>query len=349
MKKNQYGIVYHNDYDKYDFGVEHPLIGNKPKKTIDFLKEKNIMKDLELFTPEKATEEDLLRVHTKNYVDLIKKLSLTGGMLASDTPAPIGIYEYARLSAGGTILGAEKLFKGYHCMINPLAGFHHACRNTSSGFCFFNDIAIAIEYLRDKYKLKRFLVVDLDVHHSNGTQEIYYDDKTVLNISFHQDGRTLYPGTGFMNEIGGENAKGYTINLPLPPGTKGIAYFEAFKEIVPPITMQFNPEVIIYQAGVDTHHSDPLADLLLTYQTYYHLAKKMIELSNNTCNKLLVLLGGGYNNLSCIISYYNVICGLLGKIDYIKEDESIDYNAEQTKNLVNKLKLMLSDYWDIIK
>ena len=184
-------------------------------------------------------------------------------------------------------------------------------------------------------------------HHGNGTQEIYYDDKTVLNISFHQDGRTLYPGTGFINEIGGDNAKGFTINLPLPPRTKGNSYFDAFKEIIPPLAKQFNPEIIIYQAGVDTHHSDPLADLLLTYQTYYHLAKEMIKLSNNTCKKLLVLLGGGYNSSACIIAYYNVICGLLDKKDYIKEEEIPDNKAEVVKNLVSELKKILADYWDI--
>ncbi|MGF3554068.1 MAG: histone deacetylase family protein [Thermoplasmatota archaeon] len=347
MEKNKYGITYHEDYNKYDLGAGHPLIGDKPRKTIEFLKEKSLMKEIKLFTPEKAKEEDLLRVHTKSYVDLVKELSKTGGMLAIDTPAPIGIFESASLAAGGTILGGEKLFEGFNCVINPLAGFHHAGKNRSSGFCFFNDIAIAIEYLREKQKLKKFLIVDVDVHHGNGTQEIYYDDKTVLNISFHQDGRTLYPGTGFINEIGGDNAKGFTVNLPLPPGTTGKSYIEAFKEIVPPLTKQFKPEIIVYQAGVDTHHSDPLADLLLTYQTYYDLAKHMIELSNITCKKLLVLLGGGYNSSTCIISYYNIICGLLDKNDYVKEEEPVDYKSKQVKILVNELKNNLTNYWNL--
>jgi len=348
IKKNKYGIVYHDDYNKYDLGVGHPLIGDKPRKTMAFLKEKSIMTELKLFTPQKVTEKDLLRVHTKEYVDLVKKLSITGGMIAKDTPAPIGIYEYASLAAGGTILSAKKLFRGFNCMINPLAGFHHASRNASSGFCFFNDIAITIEYIREKYNLKKFLVVDLDVHHSNGTQDIYYDDQTVLNISFHQDGRTLYPGTGKLDEIGGDNAKGYTINLPLPPGTSRDSYLDAFKEIIPSIATQFKPEIMIYQAGVDTHHSDPLANLLLTYQTYYHLANQIIGLSNNICKKLVVLLGGGYNSNACLISYYNVICGLLDKDQYIKEEETTDYNAEYIKNLINELKKNLADYWDII-
>jgi acetoin utilization deacetylase AcuC-like enzyme len=347
MKNQNFGIVYHEDFNKYDLGVGHPLIGDKPRKTLAFLKEKSIMTELKLFTPEKATEEDLLRVHTKAYVELVKELSRTGGMLAIDTPAPIGIYEHARLAAGGTILSGEKLFEDFNCMINPLAGFHHAGKNESSGFCFFNDIAIVIEYLREKHKIKKFLIVDVDVHHGNGTQEIYYDDPYVLNISFHQDGRTLYPGTGFINEIGGDNAKGFTVNLPLPPGTKGSSYLEAFKEIVPFLGKQFDPEIIIYQAGVDTHHTDPLADLLLTYQTYYHLAKQMIELSNSTCKKMLVLLGGGYNSSACINSYYNVLCGLLGKKKFMKEEETQDPKASEVKMLVTELKKTLSDYWDL--
>jgi acetoin utilization protein AcuC len=347
MKKNKYGIVYHEDYNKYDLGAGHPLIGDKPRKTMAFLKEKSIITELKLFTPQKATEKDLLRVHTKEYVDLVKKISITGGMIAKDTPAPIGIYEYASLAAGGTILGAEKLFRGFNCMINPLAGFHHASRNVSSGFCFLNDIAIMIEYIKETYNLKKFLVFDFDVHHSNGTQEIYYNDQTVLNISFHQDGRTLYPGTGQLDEIGGDNTKGYTINLPLPPGTGGNSYLNAFKKIIPPITKQFKPEIMIYQAGVDTHHSDPLANLLLTYQTYYYLANEIMSLSNDTCKKLVVLLGGGYNSNACLISYYNVICGLLDKNRYIQEEEIPNYKAEQVKNLINELKKKLADYWNL--
>ena len=342
------GIVYHKDYNKYDLGLDHPLVENKPSKTMEFFEEKDIIKNVELFSPKKATEKDLLRVHSERYVRRIKEMSRTGGMLSSDTPAPIGIYNHASLAAGGSILAGEKLFEGFNCMVNPLAGFHHACKSTSSGFCFFNDIAIAIEYLRDKYRLKRFLIIDLDVHHGNGTQEIYYDDPTVLNISFHQDGRTLYPGTGSLEKIGRDKGEGFTVNLPLPPGTGSASYLKAFDEIIPPITKQFKPEIIIYQSGVDTHHSDPLADLNLTYQTYYHLAKRMRELSADTCDKLLVLLGGGYNSSASVISYYNIMCGLLGKDEYLKEiDNTSHQKIERVKNLVFDLKKVLKLHWEI--
>lgn len=341
------GITYHEDYNKYDLGMDHPLVGDKPKKTMEFLKKKKLLDKIDTFKPNKATEKDLLLVHDQKYVDSVKQLSLNGGMLSSDTPAPKGIYEVALIPTGGTILAGMKLFERYQIMANPLAGFHHASRSFASGFCFFNDIAIVTEKLRKKYNLKRILIIDLDVHHANGTQEIYYDDPNVLNLSFHQDGRTLYPGTGAIDKIGRDKGEGYTVNLPLLPYTGDKSYIYAFENIIPKLTEEFNPEIIIYQCGVDTHHSDPLADLFLTYQTYYYLAKRIRELSEKTCKKLLVLFGGGYNSDASVISYYNIICGLLNKKNYISENEVIDKNFEATTELVKNLKTILKPHWNL--
>jgi len=348
MPQNQMnGIVYHEDYNKYDLGIEHPLVGDKPKKTMEILKEKNILSKIDTFKPKIATEKDILRVHTKEYIQQLKKLSKTGGMLSLDTPAPLGIYKIASLATGGSILAGEKLFeKKYNIMSNPLGGFHHAGKSSSSGFCFLNDIAITIEYLREKYQIKKFLIFDQDVHHGNGTQEIYFEDPSVLNISFHQDGRTLYPGTGDLKTIGKNKGEGYTINLPMPPGTGSKAMLYAFDELIPKLTNEFKPEVILYQSGVDSHHSDPLADLFISHQTYYTLAKKMRKLSEETCDKLIVLFGGGYNSIDCINSYYNIMCGLLNLKGYISEnDENQFQKFEQIKKLVSKLKKLANPYW----
>ena len=343
-----YGIVYHKDYNKYNLGENHPLIGDKPEKTIKFFKEKGILKEVDLLTAKKATMKDLLRVHNPRYIERIKYLSKTGGRLSLDTPAPRGIYDIARLAVGGTILGGDKLFNGYQCMCNPLAGFHHASRSYASGFCFFNDEAIVVEFLREKYGLDRFLIIDLDVHHANGMQEIYYDDPSVLLVSFHQDGRTLYPGTGFIDEIGRGSGEGYTVNLPLPPGTGSKSYLNAFYSIIPGLAEQFQPEVIVYQCGVDTHHSDPLADLRLVYQTYYHLGRSIMDLSRKTCNKLLVLFGGGYNSESCVKSYYNIMCGLLGRSDYLEEKKEIfDDKVDYVDGLIMEVKKLLEPYWEL--
>jgi len=341
------GITYHEDYNKYDLGLEHPLIGDKPKRTIEYQKKQGLLENIKIFKPIKATEEEILRAHTLEYLNRVKNLSKKGGMLSFDTPAPIGIYDIARTAVGGSILAGKKINQGYNCIMNPLGGFHHASRNFSSGFCFFNDIAVLIEDLRAEHNYKKFLIIDLDVHHGNGTQEIYFDDPSVLNISFHQDGNTLYPGTGSLEKIGRNSGEGYTINLPLPPKTGNKSYLYAFNEIIPSLAKQFKPDVIIYQCGVDTHHSDPLADLRLTHQIYYNLAKKIYNLSKKTCNKLIVLYGGGYNSEKSIISYHNITCGILEKENYIREKELKDENFEKVKKIVNKLKNRIEKHWEL--
>jgi len=150
-----------------------------------------------------------------------------------------------------------------------------------------------------------------------------------------------------LDKVGKDNGEGYTVNLPLPPRTGSKSYLKAFDEIIPPLTKQFHPEIIIYQCGVDTHHSDPLADINLTYQTYFYLAQKMRDLSSATCNKLLVLFGGGYNSISSVNSYYNIMCGLLGKKDHLKEDDIVDKNTNEIEKLVNSLKSHLNPWWNL--
>ncbi|HEC82186.1 MAG TPA: histone deacetylase family protein [Thermoplasmatales archaeon] len=338
---------YHEKYNHYDLGQNHPLIGDKPRKTLAFFKEKKLTNEFNIFQPVKASENDLLKIHSKEFVEKIKQLSKEGGYLSIDTPAPKGIYDVARLAVGGSLLAGKKLFKGYKIAVNPLGGFHHAGVNHSSGFCFFNDIAIATEVLKEKYDVKRVAIIDLDVHHANGTQEIFYKRNDVLLISFHQDGRTLYPGTGFINETGEKEGEGYTINMPFPIGAGDESYHYAFLEIVPEIVKQFAPQLIIYQSGVDTHHSDPLANILLTYPTYHFFAKEIKKLSEETCKKLLVLFGGGYNSRASIYAYYNIMCGLMNKNDTIKEEKLRDTRLNETKNVVEELKQIISRYWEI--
>lgn len=338
-------IVYHEEYNKYDLGLDHPLIGDKPKKTLEFFKQKNLLSTIQVHNAPVATEEDLLLVHTQSYINHIKYLSKHGGMLAVDTPAPKGIYQYASRATGGTIYAGKKLFEEYHITMNPLGGFHHAGRETSSGFCFFNDIAIVTEKLRKQEKLKRIAIIDIDVHHCNGTQEIYYSDPEVLCISIHQDGRTLYPGTGALDKIGCNNGEGFTVNIPLPPGSGNQSFLYAFNEIVVPVIRDFLPELLIFQSGVDAHHTDPLADLEMTYPLYFTIGKIMKKLSVDTGNRLLVLFGGGYNSMACIYSYYNLCSALLGNAESIDEDERPDAKTVVVKDIVTSLKQVLSPYW----
>ena len=348
MKGNDMNLLtYHSDYNKYDLGVDHPLVGDKPHNIMERLREKGLLEFFDVLSPSPATDQDILRIHGVPYLNKIKELSKTGGMLSDDTPAPKGIYEIAALSAGGTIACGSKLFENYSISINPLGGFHHASQNQSSGFCFFNDIAIVIEYLRIKRNLKKFLIIDLDVHHGNGTEDIYLRDPSVVNISIHQDGRTLYPGTGELENIGEDMGSGHTVNIPLPPGTGSNAYLHAFNEIVPYIAVEYDPDIIIYQSGVDTHHSDPLADLNIAYQTYYHLARSIVQISEQTCNKLLILLGGGYNSTTCINAYENIFNGVLNKDKYLTEPDIFAFgNMTKVKATIMELKKILRNYWN---
>ena len=340
-------FVYHEDFNKYDLGTDHPLIGDKPRNALAYLKTKGLLSQFDVLTPEACTYQDLQRAHTDEYLKHIKYLSENGGYLSMDTPAPKGIFEIASLAAGGSIMAAEKVFDGYQLAINPLGGFHHACRASSSGFCFFNDIAVAIEHIRHAHRLKRFLIIDIDVHHGNGTQDIYYEDPTVLNISLHQDGRTLYPGTGDVDAIGRDAGEGFTVNLPLPPGTSTKSYLKAFHDIVPPLAMQFSPQVVVFQSGVDTHHADPLADLSIPLQTYTLLASQVAKLSKDTCNKLVVLFGGGYNSESCIQAYGNEVSGLLGGDALVREPEPVDADPNAVETMLADLKIRLADFWEL--
>ncbi|MBU0497504.1 MAG: acetoin utilization protein AcuC [Candidatus Thermoplasmatota archaeon] len=339
------GFTYHKDYNKYDFGVDHPLVGDKPRRTLTSLVNSPLINSLVLLSPPMASEEDLLRVHEQKYVEHVKNLSTHGGMLAKDTPAPQGIFESARLATGGTIYAANRLLHDFSVVVNPLAGFHHASTAFSSGFCFFNDIAVAIEYIREKYHISRFMIIDMDVHHANGTQDIFYRDPSVLTVSMHQDGRTLYPGTGSIEKIGADGGVGFNVNIPFPPGAGNKSYRFAFEALVPPLVTQFRPELLIYQAGVDTHHSDPLADIMITYPFYYWLGDCIATLAEQSCRRLLVCLGGGYNSNTCIKAYYNVLSGLLHFEQSIVEPMLSEHVINQVHKIVDQVKEHLQDYW----
>jgi acetoin utilization protein AcuC len=177
--------------------------------------------------------------------------------------------------------------------------------------------------------------------------DIYFRDSTVLNISIHQDGKTLYPGTGSLKKIGAGKGEGYTVNLPLPPHTGSDAFIKAYDQIIPTLTHQFNPEIIIYQAGVDAHHSDPLADLDISVQTYYRLAKAIHSLSQQYSQKLLVLLGGGYNSESCISAYENVFHGLLHHEKCrVEKDPNHAKNLDIVENRISDLQKVLKPHWN---
>lgn len=290
-------FIYSNDYLNYQFGPNHPFTPIRERYTLDKIKEFGIFEGkAKLYEPKLASEEDLYLVHSKEYVEFVREMSKAGGgyLDYGDTPATKGIFEASCSVVGGSILGAELIMKGeVSHAFNPGGGMHHAKRELAAGFCVFNDIAIAVRYLQKKYGLKKIAIVDIDGHHGDGTQEIFYGEP-ILTISFHRIG--IYPGTGYADEIGEGEGLGYSVNIPLPGGTHDEAYLYAFNEIVPPLIKSYEPEILISQFGVDGHYQDPLVGLGLTTKAYEEIAFKMHGLAHEeTGGRYLIVGGGGYN------------------------------------------------------
>ncbi|MFX1475792.1 MAG: acetoin utilization protein AcuC [Promethearchaeota archaeon] len=217
-----------------------------------------------------------------------------------DTSAFPGAYDVTSLAVGATLACADEVMKGAaNIGWNPAGGLHHARPNSAAGFCIFNDVAIACRYLQKEYGLKRILYFDIDVHHADGVQEIFYDDPGVLTLSIHESGRTLYPGTGFPEELGEGEGQGYSVNVPLPPYTIDEYYLQAFEAIVPPIMEHYRPEAVVMQNGVDTHFQDQLGHLQLTTAAHTKVAARMVELIKQYAGgRLIAVGGGGYSYLS---------------------------------------------------
>ena len=289
--------IYHEDYLKYQFGPAHPFKPIREKLTLDALRRLGIFDGkAKHYEPPPASDEELLLVHSSEYIQFVEKMCKRGyGYLdLGDTPATKSLYEGSRRVVGGTILGVKLAMDGeVSHAFNPGGGLHHAKEESASGFCVFNDVAIVVRFLQKKYGLKRIAVVDIDGHHGDGTQEILYGEP-VLKISSHRAG--IFPGTGYVDELGEGAGRGYSVNIPLPRGTYDDAYLYAFKEVVKPLIEAYEPEFIVNQFGVDGHSQDPLVGLALTTKTYEEVAETMHALAHRfSQGRLLILGGGGYN------------------------------------------------------
>jgi acetoin utilization protein AcuC len=248
--------------------------------------------------PRPATDDELALFHTKAYIAAGRRLSSGDRSISperynfgpGDNPVFEGMFESESLKAGGALLAAEMLVhRECDVVFHYSGGLHHAAPDHASGFCVFNDGAIAIRWLIRQGL--RIAYVDVDVHHGDGVQWAFYDSGRVLTISLHQSGNTLFPGTGFVDETGRSAGEGYCVNVPLPPNTDDDTYLWAFREIVPPLVRRFEPDLLVSQLGVDTHYLDPLAELKLTTRGH----KSVFQALESFGLRWLALGGGGYN------------------------------------------------------
>jgi len=295
-------FLYHEDYLGYNFGPAHPLKPKRYKDTFELLQKLGIFDEMvKHYKPDHASEEDLMLVHSQEYLQRVKRKCETGtGYLDyGDTPARKGLYEASCAKVGGSILGADLIMRGdVNHAFNIGGGLHHARRDSAAGFCVFNDVAIAARHLQKRHGLKRIAIVDVDGHHGDGTQWTFYKEP-ILTISLHRYGGgflgRFYPGTGGVEEVGEGEGKGYSVNVPLPMGTFDEAYLEAFNEIVPPLIEEYEPEILLNQFGVDTHYQDPLVGLSLTTKAYVEVSSTLHHLAHEVSGgRYLIFGGGGY-------------------------------------------------------
>ena len=258
----------------------------------------------------------LEKFHTAAYLDVLEKAShgefsqpaaLRLGLGTSDCPIFPGMYEGSALAAGATVEGARLILSGAaRIAFNPSGGLHHAHAAMASGFCYVNDVVLGCMILAEAGR--RVFFLDVDAHHADGVQEAFYDRADVMTVSFHESGWTLFPGTGFEAEIGVGPGRGYSVNVPLPPGTYDEAYMRAFAAIVPPLLEAYKPDAIVLEVGADALAGDPLTHLCLTNNVYADMALRLLMCRT----PILVTGGGGYHQENTVRAWaltWAALCG----------------------------------------
>jgi len=300
LSKRNSIFVYSTELEKYSYPPGHPFDTARPRKTRDILNSMQLLsgRGIKEIPPEPAKRTVLKMFHSAKYLHALKTAAgghwtpeaLNMGIGTQDCPIFRGLYEYAVLVTGGTLVAARNLVSGSaDVAFNPSGGYHHAGPEKASGFCYINDVALACMILATDRR--RVLYLDVDVHHGDGVADAFYDRSDVMTISLHENPASLFPGTGFANEIGVGEGKGYCVNVPLPIGTYDEMYMKAFNAIVVPLIGAYNPDVIVFELGADALAGDPLAHLCLTNNSYADIINSLLTFDR----PILMTGGGGYN------------------------------------------------------
>jgi acetoin utilization protein AcuC len=299
-------IVWDSSLLGYDLGGDHPLHPIRLELTIRLAAALGVLDGVDLLVPPEATDAEIERIHDAGYVNAVKDAPMSGfdvghGLGTPDNPIFDRMHEASARVVGSSLLAARQIAAGTtNRAVSIAGGLHHAMRDRAAGFCVYNDVAVAIDWLLDN-GFDRVAYVDVDVHHGDGVQDAFYDDPRVLTISLHQHPRTLFPGTGYPDETGGPDAEGSSVNVALPPYTNDSAWLRAFDAVVPSLLGAFRPQILVSQCGVDTHDEDPLAMLSLSvngHRTIYRTLRELAE--RHTGGKWLAAGGGGYQLLRVV-------------------------------------------------
>ncbi|MGB2820808.1 MAG: acetoin utilization protein AcuC [Phycisphaerae bacterium] len=313
-------FLYSPELESYSYPPDNPFRTERATMTRDILLSHGLLsgEGRSQHAPPAADRDALEKFHTSRYLDAIVAaegghLSVEGlemGLGTPDCPVFQGMYRCAALACGATLAGAGLILDGEaDVAFNPSGGHHHAGPERASGFCYVNDVALACLMLAERGR--RVLYLDVDVHHGDGVQNAFYDRRDVMTISLHQSGKTLFPGTGSPEEIGTGEGRGYSVNVPLPPGTYDEPYLRAFQAIVPPLVGVFDPEAIVLELGMDGLSGDPLAGLSLTNNAYASIVEAVMGFGR----PILATGGGGYNPDNTARGWALAWCVFCGECD----------------------------------
>ena len=327
-------IVYHPDYQKHILSPGHPESPKRLEAVVERLKKEKLFNVL---SSEKASVEQISKVHDIDYINTIKNI----GFIDFEAPVHKETFDIASLAAGGAITAAKYAFenkKPVFALVRPPG--HHSGKDYGGGFCYFNNVAVAVKNLG-----KKSAIIDVDLHHGNGTSDIFYEDPGVLYISTHQ--ANIYPGTGRIGETGKGNGEGFNVNIPFPSGCGDSSFGLAFEKIIKPIISQFSPEMLFVSFGGDAHYMDPLGGLTLSSLGYVSVCERITRMADKLCDgRICFVLEGGYN----VDALSEVVAGIVGfwdnkKIDY--EFTNVNDNFDTGKRIVEKVISVQKRYWEL--
>jgi acetoin utilization protein AcuC len=303
-------VVWNESMLAYDFGGGHPMNPERLHLTARLVRDCGLL-DLDgvvVADPSVASDEDLATVHSPDYIRAVRHVSrnpeasdAARGLGTEDNPAFAGMHEASARLAGGSLGAADAVLTGRAVRaVNFGGGMHHAARSRASGFCIYNDAAAAVQRLLDR-GAQRVLYIDVDAHHGDGTQSIFWNDRRVMTVSLHETGMSLFPGTGFAAEIGGPDAQGYAVNVALPTTAGDAAILRAFHAVVPQLAAAFSPDVIVSQHGCDSHREDPLTNLRVSVDAQHAMMVAVRELADRLCAGRWIATGGGGYALASVV------------------------------------------------
>ncbi|MEM2105650.1 MAG: histone deacetylase [Candidatus Bathyarchaeia archaeon] len=348
-------VIFSPKYYRHNTGRGHPESARRIGVIVKELRKGVISKSKhwQFVEPERANIDKIQFVHDSDYIRFVRNVCKAGGGIldSGDTVVSTESFDVAAYAVGGTLRAVDIVMAGKFdnafALVRPPG--HHAGKFSAAGFCIFNNVAVAAQHLLKDFGLNRVLILDIDAHHGNGTQEIFYGTDKVMYISLHEDPRG-FPGTGFVDEIGEGEGLGFNVNVPLPFGANDALYLKAFNEIAIPTMSQYKPQFILVSAGLDGHYIDPVANLSLSAHCYGKVYEEIVRLASTLCGgKLVFVLEGGYS-LKFVGKLAALAIAKMSGSSYIVNDVVVDASAHVRmlgEKVLREVKKVHGTFWNL--